>query len=48
MRGGRDCSSALGQHIKLGGPYMQWGPVLEIVGVVANVPQMGIGQPAPA
>ena len=40
----KDARSALGQHIKLGGPYMQ-GPVLEIVGVVANVPQMGLDSP---
>jgi predicted permease len=40
----RDAHSALGQHIKLGGPYMQ-GPVLEIVGVAANVPQMGLDSP---
>ena len=32
---------ALGQHLKLGGPYME-GPALEIVGVVANVSQMGL------
>jgi predicted permease len=32
---------ALGQHIKVGGPYME-GPTLEIVGVVANVSQMGL------
>jgi len=37
----KDARSALGQHIKLGGPYMK-GPVLEIVGVAANVPQMGL------
>jgi putative ABC transport system permease protein len=40
----KDARSALGQHIKLGGPYMK-GPVLEIVGVVANVPQMGLDSP---
>jgi putative ABC transport system permease protein len=33
--------AALGQHIKLGGPFMK-GPVLEIVGVAANIPQMGL------
>jgi putative ABC transport system permease protein len=33
--------SSLGQHIKLGGPYRD-GPVVEIIGVVANVPQMGL------
>ncbi len=32
---------ALGQHLKVGGPYME-GPTLEIVGVVANVSQMGL------
>jgi ABC-type antimicrobial peptide transport system permease subunit len=32
---------ALGQHLKVGGPYMQ-GATLEIVGVVANVSQMGL------
>lgn len=37
----KDARSAIGQHIKLGGPYMK-GPVLEIVGVAANVPQMGL------
>jgi predicted permease len=36
--------SAPGQHIKLGGPYME-GPVIEIVGVAANVPQMGLDSP---
>jgi predicted permease len=40
----KDARSALGQHIKLGGPYMD-GPVLEIVGVAANVPQMGLDSP---
>ena len=35
---------ALGQHIKLGGPYME-GAVLEIVGVAANVPQEGLDSP---
>lgn len=32
---------ALGQHIKVGGPYME-GATLEIIGVVANVSQMGL------
>jgi predicted permease len=32
---------ALGQHLKVGGPYME-GPTLEIVGVIANVSQMGL------
>jgi putative ABC transport system permease protein len=40
----KDTGSALGQHIKLGGPYMK-GPLLEIVGVAANVPQMGLDSP---
>lgn len=34
-------SSPVGQHIKLGGPYMP-GPLLEVVGVVRNVSQMGL------
>ncbi|HWA95015.1 MAG TPA: ABC transporter permease [Terracidiphilus sp.] len=33
--------AAIGQHIKLGGPYMK-GPEVQIVGVAANVPQMGL------
>ncbi len=37
----KDAHSALGQHIKLGGQYME-GPVLEIVGVAASVSQMGL------
>jgi putative ABC transport system permease protein len=37
----KDARSALGQHIKLGGPYME-GPLLEIVGVAGNVPQEGL------
>ncbi len=37
----KDPHEALGQHIKMGGPYMK-GPVLEIVGVVGDVPQMGL------
>jgi hypothetical protein len=36
--------SAVGQHIKLGGPYMK-GPVIEIVGIVADVPQIGLDSP---
>jgi predicted permease len=32
---------ALGQHIKVGGPYVD-GPTLEIIGVVANVSQEGL------
>jgi len=40
----KDPASALGQHIKLGGPYME-GPVVEIVGVAANVPQLGLDSP---
>lgn len=36
-----DPKLALGQHLKFGGPYME-GPTLEIVGVVANVSQMGL------
>ncbi|HUY94484.1 MAG TPA: ABC transporter permease [Terracidiphilus sp.] len=33
--------AAIGRHIKVGGPYMA-GPVVEIVGVSANVSQMGL------
>jgi putative ABC transport system permease protein len=40
----KDARSALGQHIKLGGPYME-GAVVEIVGVVGNVPQEGLDSP---
>jgi predicted permease len=40
----KDPRSALGQHIKLGGPHMK-GPVIEIVGVATNVPQMGLDSP---
>jgi putative ABC transport system permease protein len=40
----KDPRSALGQHIKFGGP--QEGPVIEIVGVAANVPQTGLDGPA--
>jgi putative ABC transport system permease protein len=36
--------AAVGQHIKLGGPHMK-GPVIEIVGVAANVPQIGLDSP---
>ena len=32
---------ALGQHLKVGGPYME-GPTLEIIGVLANVSQEGL------
>src|SRR5271155_385493 len=39
-----DPGSALGQHIKVGGPHMD-GPVVEIVGVAANVPQIGLDSP---
>jgi putative ABC transport system permease protein len=40
----KDPRSAVGQHIKLGGPYRK-GPVIEIVGVAANVPQIGLDSP---
>ena len=40
----KDPRSAIGQHIKLGGPHME-GPVIEIVGVAANVPQIGLDTP---
>jgi predicted permease len=40
----KDPRSALGQHIKVGGPYME-GPVVEVVGVSANVPQIGLDSP---
>jgi len=40
----KDPGSALGQHIKVGGPHME-GPVVEIVGVAANVPQIGLDSP---
>jgi putative ABC transport system permease protein len=40
----KDPRAAVGQHIKLGGPYMK-GPVIEIVGVAANVPQVGLDSP---
>ncbi len=39
--------AAIGRHIKVGGPYMA-GPVVEIVGVSANVSQMGLdAEPEP-
>jgi len=42
-----DPQLGLGQHLKVGGPYME-GPTLEIVGVVANVSQMGLdAEPMP-
>jgi putative ABC transport system permease protein len=37
----KDPRSAIGQHIKVGGPYMK-GPVVEIVGVAADVHQYGL------
>jgi predicted permease len=41
-------SAAIGRHIKIGGPYMA-GPVVEIVGVSANVSQMGLdAEPEPS
>src|ERR1700723_1619337 len=40
----KDLRSALGRHIKVGGPYME-GPVIEIDGVAANVPQIGLDSP---
>jgi predicted permease len=40
----KDPHSALGQHIKVGGPYME-GPVVEIIGVAANVPQIALDSP---
>jgi predicted permease len=40
----KDPHAAVGQHIKLGGPRMK-GPVIEIVGVAANVPQIGLDSP---
>ena len=36
-----DPRAAVGQHIKVGGPYMK-GPVVEIVGVAADVRQFGL------
>ncbi len=33
--------SAVGQRIKFGGPYME-GAVVEVIGVAANVSQMGL------
>jgi putative ABC transport system permease protein len=40
----KEARFALGQHIKLGGPHME-GPVVEIVGVATNVPQIGLDSP---
>jgi putative ABC transport system permease protein len=40
----KDPHAALGQHIKLGGSRMK-GLVIEIVGVAANVPQVGLDSP---
>ncbi len=40
----KDPRSALGQHIKIGGPHMA-GPVVEIVGVATDVPQIGLDSP---
>ena len=37
----RDPRLAIGKHLKVGGPYIG-GPTLEIVGVVANISQMGL------
>jgi putative ABC transport system permease protein len=36
-----DPQLALGEHLKVGGPYME-GPTMEIVGVVANTSQEGL------
>jgi len=36
-----DPQLALGQHLKVGGPYVE-GPTLEIIGVIANVSQEGL------
>lgn len=36
-------ASAVGRHIKLGGPYMR-GPICEIVGVVGDVSRLGLDQ----
>jgi predicted permease len=42
-----DSRSAVGKHLKVGGPYAE-GPVLEVVGVVADVSQDGLdGDPEP-
>ena len=42
-----DPRAAIGRHVKVGGPYMA-GPVVEIVGVSANVTQMGLdAEPEP-
>jgi putative ABC transport system permease protein len=40
----KDPRVALGHHIKLGGPHMR-GHVVEIVGVAANVAQIGLDSP---
>lgn len=40
-----DPRQAIGQHLKVGGPYVD-GSTLEIVGVVANVSQMGLDSEA--
>jgi predicted permease len=40
----KDPRSALGRHIKVGGPFME-RPLVEIVGVAANVPQIGLDSP---
>lgn len=37
----KDPHMAIGQHLKVGGPYRD-GPALEIVGVVGDVSQMGL------
>jgi putative ABC transport system permease protein len=43
----KDARSAVGQHMKWGGPYVD-GPTIEIVGVVGDVPQMGLdAEPTP-
>jgi putative ABC transport system permease protein len=43
----KDARSAIGQHMKWGGPYVD-GPTIEIVGVVGDVPQMGLdAEPTP-
>ncbi|HEV2134662.1 MAG TPA: ABC transporter permease [Terracidiphilus sp.] len=41
----KDPRSAVGEHVKLGGPYRD-GPVVEIVGVAGNEPQMGLDAPS--
>ncbi|HKV23930.1 MAG TPA: ABC transporter permease [Candidatus Acidoferrum sp.] len=40
-----DPSQAIGKHLKVGGPYVE-GPTLEIIGVAANVSQMGLDSEA--